>query len=140
MPTNVLVVDDHRAYRESFCELLQHARPHMQVVAAETGTQALMLTTRIAFDLLIIDYHLKAMTGGDIIRHLRARARDTAWRMPPVVLISAYPDASVFARLLCTDAFLPKPVEMHHLCGVLDMLLGAPVELSRSVGAASLGA
>lgn len=134
MPTNVLVVDDHRAYRETFCELLQFSRPQMQIVAAETGTQALILTTRIDFDLLIIDYHLKAMTGGDIIRHLRARARDTGWRMPPVVLVSAYPDASVFARLLNTEAFLPKPVEMTLLCQVLDTLLGQREEQALALG------
>jgi len=134
MPTNVLVVDDHRTYRETFCELLQVSRPHMQIVAAETGMQALILTSRIDFDLLIIDYHLKAMTGGDIIRHLRARSRDTGWRMPPVVLISAYPDANVFARLLSTEAFLPKPVEMTQLCHVLDTLLGLREDRAFALG------
>ncbi len=135
MPTNILVVDDHQQYRDSFCQLLQACRPGLQIIPVATGGQALNLSAQIAFDLLILDYHLQAMTAGDVLRHLRVRARTSAWPMPPVLLTSAYPDVEFFARSLRVDAFLPKPVGFSELRDVLDSLLPAARPLTRAVGA-----
>ncbi|HEU4325825.1 MAG TPA: response regulator [Roseiflexaceae bacterium] len=135
MPTNILVVDDHQQYRDIFCKLLQACRPDLQIIPVETGSQTLNLSAQIAFDLLILDYHLQAMTAGDILRHLRVRARTSTWPLPPVVLTSAHPDAEVFARSLRVDAFLPKPVEYDELRDVLNSLLPTTRPLTRALGA-----
>ncbi|GAB4198366.1 MAG: hypothetical protein OHK0022_17610 [Roseiflexaceae bacterium] len=134
MPTNILVVDDHPQYRDIFCQLLQACRPSLQIIPVETGSQALNLSAQIAFDLLILDYHLQAMTAGDILRHLRVRARTSNWPMPPVVLTSAYPDAMVFARALRVDGFLPKPVAYDELRDVVNSLLPLCYPFGRAVG------
>ncbi|GAB4193434.1 MAG: hypothetical protein OHK0022_08310 [Roseiflexaceae bacterium] len=133
-PTNILVVDDHPLYRDAFCTLLQTARPALQIIPAETGSQALSLTARIPFDLLVLDYYLKSMSGGDIIRHLRGRAAGSGWRMPPVILVSSQPEVAVFARSLGAAAFLPKPVDGEALRVALDSILPAAPEHARALG------
>jgi CheY-like chemotaxis protein len=107
---NILVVDDHQLYRDTFCELLQSCFGDIQIVAVDDGSRAISLTDRIPFDLLILDYQLRTISGGDVIRRLRARAQTTGYRMPPVILMSSQPDIAVFARSLGAAAFLPKPI------------------------------
>ncbi len=136
-PTNILVVDDHPLYRDAFCTLLQSARPALQVIPIETGSQALSLTARIPFDLLILDYYLKSMSGGDIIRHLRGRAAGSDWRMPPVILVSSQPEVAVFARTLGAAAFLAKPVDADALRAALDAVLPSAPEQALALGGAS---
>jgi CheY-like chemotaxis protein len=107
---NILVVEDTRIYRESFCELLQSCFPQARIRAAEDGTSALSLTRRHQFDLIILDYQLKSITGGDVVRHLRQRASLTGTAMPVIVVMSSQPDISIFARTMGAAAFLGKPV------------------------------
>jgi CheY-like chemotaxis protein len=123
MPTNILVVDDHPLYREAFCSLLQACFTDLQLVAVEDGSRALSLTQQIPFDLLILDYHLPGISGGDVVRYLRTRARTTARLVPPIILMSAHPDIAVFARSLGVVAFLHKPVERGELCSVISSIL-----------------
>jgi CheY-like chemotaxis protein len=123
MPVNVLVVDDNRIYRDAFCNLLQFCYPNLQLVPAGDGSTALSLTHQIAFDLIVLDYDLTSLTGGDVVRRLRARGAP----LPPIVLMSAHPDIAVFARLLMVTAFLQKPVDEHDLRAVLDPLMAEPI-------------
>jgi two-component system sensor histidine kinase RpfC len=123
MPTNILVVDDHPLYRESFCSLLQECFADLQLVAVEDGSQALSLTHQIPFDLLILDYHLPGISGGDVVRYLRSRARTTARLVPPIILMSAHPDIAVFARSLGVVAVLHKPVELNEIHTVIGPIL-----------------
>ncbi len=123
MPTNILVVDDHPLYRESFCALLQTCFADLQLVAVEDGSRALSLTHQIAFDLLILDYQLPGISGGDVVRYLRSRARTTARLIPPIILMSAHPDIAVFARSLGVVAFLHKPVDISEIRTVISPIL-----------------
>jgi CheY-like chemotaxis protein len=123
MPTNILVVDDHPLYRESFCALLQACFSDLQLVTVEDGSRALSLTHQIPFDLLIVDYHLPGISGGDVVRYLRTRARTTGHLIPPIILMSAHPDIAVFARSLGVVGFLHKPVERSELCTVISPIV-----------------
>jgi CheY-like chemotaxis protein len=123
MPTNILVVDDNVLYRQSFCRLLQECFANIQLVAVEDGSRALSLTQQIPFDLLILDYHLPGISGGDVVRYLRTRARTTARLVPPIILMSAHPDIAVFARSLGVVAVFHKPVELDEIRTVIGSIL-----------------
>ncbi|HWQ15225.1 MAG TPA: response regulator [Roseiflexaceae bacterium] len=123
MPVNVLVVDDNRLYRDAFCNLLQSCYPHLQLVPAADGSAALSLTRQIAFDLIILDYDLTSISGGDVVRRLRARGAP----LPPIIMMSAHPDIAIFSRLLMVTAFLQKPVEERDLRVVFGPLLAEPI-------------
>jgi two-component system, OmpR family, response regulator len=123
MPINILVVDDNRIYRESFCTLLQDCFAHAQIVAVCDGISALGMTYKIPFDLIILDYELTTISGSDIVRRLRARGRP----LPPIVFMSAHPDIAVFARLNMVDAYLHKPVSLDDMQAVLAPLVDGSV-------------
>jgi CheY-like chemotaxis protein len=116
---HVLVVDDHQLYRETLCNLLRGCFPQLDIVTAGDGSAALSLMARASFALVVLDYQLPSITGGDVVRHMRARSRagDT---LPAVILTSSQPDVPRFARMLGVDGFLPKPT--------------APDEVERVVG------
>ncbi|MGQ9550647.1 MAG: response regulator [Roseiflexus sp.] len=122
MPINVLVVDDNRVFRESFCELLNTCYDHLQIIPAGDGSTALSLTRQISFDLIILDYELTSFSGGDVARRLRARGTP----QPPIILISAHPDLPVIARLHMVSGYLQKPVDADTLRRVLDPLIAQP--------------
>lgn len=128
MPTNILVVDDHRLYRETFCNLLYSSFDQIQVVPAADGPTALNLTISIPFDLIIIDYELATLTGSTVVRRMRDRGKP----LPPIVLMSAHPDLAVFARLLHVHGYLGKPVSYEDLQRVVAPLLTNPTRQHNS--------
>lgn len=128
MPVNVLVVDDNRVFRDSFCELLNACYEHLQIIPAGDGSAALSLTRQISFDLIILDYELTTFSGGDIVRRLRARGTP----LPPIIFISAHPDLPVIARLHMVSGYLQKPVDADALREVLDPFIKQPT--TRSAG------
>jgi len=73
----------------------------------------------------VLDYQLPSLTGGDVVRHLRARSR-TGMPMPAVVLTSTQPDVPRFARMLGVDGFLPKPTSADELQVLIGPLLARP--------------
>ncbi len=123
MASPVLVVDDHQIYREIFCTLLSDCFPQIRISTAADGSTALSMSQEIPFALLVIDYQLPTINGGDVIRHLRARSRAAGIVMPPVVLMSSQPDVACFVRTLGASAFLPKPTTPEQISTVLGPLL-----------------
>jgi CheY-like chemotaxis protein len=132
--TQVLVVDDHQLYRETFCTLLLGCFPNLNIVAAADGSAALSLTHRIPFALVVLDYQLPAINGGDVIRHLRTRAQTTGTAMPPIVLMSSQPDVAHFARMLRADAFLPKPTTAEEIMAAVGPIIARPRPESSAPG------
>jgi CheY-like chemotaxis protein len=125
MPTNILVVDDNKVYRDSFCDMLQECFAQVQIVPTNDGISALGLTHKIAFDLIILDYELTTISGSDVVRRLRARGQP----LPPIVLMSAHSDIAVFARLLRVNACLHKPVSFEDMRAVLTPFIEQPQQL-----------
>jgi CheY-like chemotaxis protein len=123
MSPTILVVDDHLLYRTTFCALLQLCWPAAQIVEAADASQALALFPQRTWDLIVLDYQLPTLTGGDLARHLRARAHAHGQVLPPLVLMSTQPDAATFARALGAVTFLPKPVDVDMLRTALTPLL-----------------
>jgi CheY-like chemotaxis protein len=128
MPINVLVVDDNRIFRNSFCELLNACYDNLQIIPAGDGSAALSLTRQISFDLIILDYELTTFSGGDVVRRLRARGTS----LPPIILMSAHPDLPVIARLHMVSGYLQKPIDADALYEVLDPFIKQPT--MRSAG------
>jgi CheY-like chemotaxis protein len=85
----VLIVDDHPANRRAFETLLE---TDYTVSVAATGYQALELTLREEFAVILLDVKMPGMDGFEVAELLRRRER---MRHTPVVFISAY-DQTVF--------------------------------------------
>lgn len=130
---NILVVEDQLLYRDIFCQLLQFCYPQARISVADEGTTALSLTRMVAFDLIITDYQLGAITGGDVVRHLRQRASSANQTLPPIVVMSSQPEVRVFARSMGADGFLSKPVEEEELRQVVDPLVQHDLQVGHRV-------
>ena len=119
MGPTILVVDDHQLYCTALSALLQMCWPAARIVEATDSSRALALSTDHRWDLILLDYQLPTLSGGDLIRHMRARAHARGATLPPLILMSTQPDVASFARALGAAAFLPKPVEPAELRRVL---------------------
>ncbi len=85
----VLIVDDHPANRRAFETLLE---ADYTVSVAASGYQALELTLREEFAVILLDVKMPGMDGFEVAELLRKRERT---RHTPIVFISAY-DQTVF--------------------------------------------
>ncbi len=130
---HVLVVDDHQLYRETLCNLLRGCFPQLDIATASDGSTALSLIARTCFALVVLDYQLPSITGGDVVRHMRARSRagDT---LPAIVLTSSQPDVPRFARMLSVEGFLPKPTTPDQIERVVGPLLTRPRHEAATLG------
>jgi len=85
----ILIVDDHPANRRAFETLLE---TDYTVSVAATGYQALELTLREEYAVILLDVKMPGMDGFEVAELLRKRERT---RHTPIVFISAY-DQTVF--------------------------------------------
>jgi FixJ family two-component response regulator len=71
---------------------------------------------------VIADVQMSAMTGLDLLTHMRAKGCDS-----PFIFITAYPDESIRARAIKAGAvcFLAKPFAVHKLSECLEAALEA---------------
>lgn len=122
-PVPVLVVDDHQRYRELFCQLLSDCFPNLQLATAADGSEALRLTEQTSFALVLLDYRLPWINGGDVVRQLRARCQHRQVAAPPIVLTTSEPDGARFARIMGASAFLPKPTTAEDVRTIIGPLL-----------------
>lgn len=115
MKPTILVIDDHQLYRITLCELLRVCWPNAEIAQAADGSRALNLIVEQHWDVLLLDYQLPGISGGELIRQMRARAaaRDTPF--PALIMMSTQPDVPHFIRAFGAAGFLPKPVDADQL-------------------------
>ncbi len=133
MAASILIVDDNALYRESLHRLLKSCYPHVCLTIVSDGSAALQMLRQRPFDLLMLDYQLPGLSGGDVVRRMRGSRQLIAHALPVIVLMSTQPDVSIFARSLGV-AFLPKPCSAYDLEQLLDPLMASttgPAEVSR---------
>jgi CheY-like chemotaxis protein len=119
MHPTILVVDDHHAYRSALCALIGACWPEAAITEATNGSETLELITQRRWNLLILDYHLPTLSGGDLVRRLRARVSACGMPFPPFMLMSTQTDVMCFVRVLGALGFLPKPVEPDELYAMI---------------------
>ncbi|WP_296947914.1 response regulator [uncultured Massilia sp.] len=113
---HILLVDDEEAVRyvfERYLSMLGY-----RVTTARDGAEALGLHQADPADLIITDFRMPYMDGGELLARLRDLAPDL-----PAILISANPvDAG---PMLADVRFFAKPVSMPLLAETVAGLIGA---------------
>lgn len=112
----VLYVEDNELVREITCELL--ARDAREIVAVGSGEAALSAFKDGRFDIVITDVSLPAMSGFDLVRHVKRLAPSM-----PVIVASGYPLDLHEEQLGPKVRAITKPLEapqldalIHDLC------------------------
>ena len=118
----VLLVDDELSSAEVLALVL--AGEGYQVTVAADARQALERLEDAAPQLLVTDFMMPGMNGGDLAKAVREHER---FSDIPVVLISGAPESALRPYRPAYDVFLRKPFGLDDLLGVLQQLLpGSP--------------
>lgn len=118
----VLVVDDVPEIMLLLGKLVE--RMGYQVEMASCANEALEILRRAEIDLLITDWAMPGMNGGELILALK---QETRWRdIPSIVLTGHDTDAERDEALAAgCDCFLVKPVKRDELQSVINRLVSA---------------
>ena len=113
----ILLVDDHNAVRETTAAMLQDLG-HV-ITAAEDGNKMLEMLSAAPgdFDLIVTDYAMPSMSGGEAIERARRIRPDL-----PGMIISGYADAESISRRPADVVILTKPFAEREIARAIDSL------------------
>ena len=104
---NILIVEDEPAVAQSFHHILKRSLEYnYQVKIVNSAEDALESLKKVrAFDVILLDFYLPGITGGDFLRALRTRDQETV-----VIVISASQDYRIVHDVfkLGADDYLTK--------------------------------
>lgn len=115
----VLYVEDNELVREITCELL--AGDAREIVAVDSGEAALSAFKDSRFDIVITDVSLPAMSGFDLVRHVKRLAPSM-----PVIVASGYPLNLDQEQLGLKVRAITKPLEAPQLDALIQDLCHGP--------------
>jgi len=120
----IVVVDDSALVRRMVSEALTSGGH--EVVAVGSGEEAVERTLSEAFDLVVSDVRMGAMTGAQLCRVLRS---DPITRSMPIILLTASDDtrSRFWGRHAGADAYLAKEGAFESLLPTVEALLAARV-------------
>jgi len=114
----ILLVDDEKSIH-SFLKYLLTKRGH-EVDGSLSGVLALEKLEEKEYDLYLIDLDMPEMSGGDLIRHIRAKGKEA-----PFLILSGLAEESVkdTAERLNVAGYLRKPFKVERLVTEIDRVL-----------------
>lgn len=108
----VLVIDDNEAHAQGLAELLALSGFHASY--STTGKKGLELALSQSVDAVLLDLNLPDMSGYEICHRLRS---EPATANVAIIFHTAADSTGVDHQ---GDAFLTYPVEMGHICHVIQ--------------------
>jgi CheY-like chemotaxis protein len=120
-PLTVLYIEDNLSNLQLVEQVLR-LRPAVRLIPAMRPQLGLDLAAEHDPGLLLLDLNLPDMSGQEVLRRLRAEPRTAN---VPVVIHSADARPSLIQELLDRGvrAFLPKPLDVRELLGLIDTVL-----------------
>ncbi len=117
----ILVVDDARDVGRMVQEALRSAYKGVPVVYAPSAEEAMLETSTMAVDLMIVDIRLPGMSGFDLVRRVRARQPD----MQVIMITGLSPDEELKRMSVEVGAarLLPKPISVADLLSAVEEVI-----------------
>ena len=115
----VMLVDDDEINKKAVMGMLQE---HYRIIGAASGKQALELLETTAPDLMLLDVHMKGMSGHEVIRTLKD---NPAYADIPVVFLTSDEDESTEIQGFSEGAtdFIRKPLRKRVAIQRIDRIL-----------------
>lgn len=115
MIQKILVVDDEASIRKSLKDVL--SMENYEVQTAKDAEDALEQLHQKSFDLVISDIKMPKVDGLELLQMIRQK-----WSKMPVMLMSGHGDGETAkkAKSLGACHFIPKPLDLMHLLGLLE--------------------
>ena len=112
-PARVLVVDDNEALRDNLAEALQ-LEGYAVAVASDAESALEQLTREPPPRVILLDFKLPGMSGGDLLARIRADAR-----LAGVRVVMTTGSVGIRALTAAADAVLKKPFGVRELLSAL---------------------
>jgi DNA-binding response OmpR family regulator len=125
----VLVIDDEPAVLNFIKAGLSAAG--YQVSTTTDGEEGLRLVNSAAPDVLVVDVFMRPFTGFEVLERLRAFSK------LPVIVFTARNDIGAMALEEGASAYLAKPFKPEQLVAVIEDVLKAQQNRSRTTGRVS---
>jgi len=118
---NILLAEDNAVNQKLAIRLLE--KQGHTVTLAENGIQAVAITEKQEFDLILMDIQMPEMGGLDATAIIRQRERGK--RNTPIIAMTAYALHGDRERCLAAgmDEYLSKPIRAHQLKDMVDRFL-----------------
>ena len=113
----VLVVDDDEIIRMAHCTLLESIGLGIIPMQVAGGNEALHQMTQYAVDLIVTDWDMPEMNGGQLIQAIRSNTRNV-----PILVVSSS-DVQEQAYSMGANAFEKKPLDGKKIKTVVRQLL-----------------
>jgi len=81
----VLIADDHPAFRDGLCRLLEDEDDFECVGKARDGAEAVKMTKQVSPDVVLIDINMPGLTGTDAAKEIRKQCPKSA-----IIMLSAF--------------------------------------------------
>lgn len=115
----VLLVDDDSAVREVTATLLEELG--YKIIEAGSGGAALeSLQHRQDIDVVLLDFAMPGMNGGEVAKQIRAKRPDL-----PILFVTGYADTDALAHA-DEDGIIQKPFDDHELAAKIGAVLKPP--------------
>jgi CheY-like chemotaxis protein len=118
---DLLITDDNASFRRVLREVLED-RPALRLHEADSGEEAMEIVVRQRIDIVLLDMHMKVMTGLETLRELKRL--DT---QRPCILITSDATEELCRNAREADAWsvLRKPVPRRELLQTVSTALSA---------------
>jgi len=116
----ILIIDDHPLFRKGVAQLITMA-PHLEVVGeASNGEQGVAKAKELDPDLILLDLHMRDMSGIETLKAIRDAAMDCR---VVILTVSDNADDLVAAIRSGADGYLLKDMEPEDLLTAIDEAL-----------------
>lgn len=114
----ILIIDDDEAVLDVMKEALMYEG--FEVEVSYTSDNVDYLINKHLPDLLLIDYILRGVNGGEICHQVK---KNPSTQEMPVIIVSAYPRVLASLGNYGCDKFIPKPFDLCDLVGSIKTVL-----------------
>jgi DNA-binding NarL/FixJ family response regulator len=126
----VLLADDHAMFRQGIKEMLSTDGEIEVVGEAENGREAVVLTEKLAPDVVLLDVEMPVMGATEAMERMLENSP-----LPRVVIVTMYDDPSLVRELigLGAVAYLVKSATMEELHAAVHTAANSPVGPDKNV-------
>jgi YesN/AraC family two-component response regulator len=117
----ILVADDDAMIRRFLVRVVSKVAPHLQIIEATDGAQALNILQTTSLVAVITDYHMPSVTGLQIVETAHAQNPGL-----PVIVVSAHTEVAAAVLAAGATHFLSKPITIERLTAALHAILPTP--------------
>ena len=118
MAKRILIIDDNNDILDIVQETLTYE--NFEVIAKSDTADYMKVIDEFSPDLLILDYRLGKITGGDICRHVKETPQ---YANLPVIIFSAYINKKEDLFKYGCDAIIDKPFDLTELIDKVNNLV-----------------